>query len=415
VEIETGKPTPKSLIIRDYGEVKRKYTELINEAEKEIAILISSEGLDEVLGYSALLKEKAQKGVSIKIMLPITKNNLERVSQLSEFCKFRHISNSYLNTTIIDRMHIFQFKDPSSNQKNLVESNFENTFYTNDLEYVEKLKNMLDEVWRNATTPSGITVEQITKPSISTVVPVPDDEYSASRLGSPLLNNTISFEQKPDAITEEYVLNKIINSRKTLVKDPLRDFSRFYGNTATAVIHPPEKLKLPDMLLIFAHLTKQSSYGVEDWFQVYLQRETSKGYVFSPVAIVGDNQRAMKRRQLSFAGTPAEHNCQILRKDEIQVQLNGNKLFASWSVPIPLYNNEYILPPGSLLLEGYGRLKTVLTTVVMPSGAKTIMEGSGFDAFVTFFHPESRYAGSGTDGIIGRDLVMTYYPPAVKL
>ncbi len=43
----------------------------------------------------------------------------------------------------------------------------------------------------------------------------------------------------------------------------------------------------------------------------------------------------------------------------------------------------------------------------MPSGVKFIMEGNGFDAFVTFFHPISKYAGPGTDGIMGREVIST--------
>jgi hypothetical protein len=42
------------------------------------------------------------------------------------------------------------------------------------------------------------------------------------------------------------------------------------------------------------------------------------------------------------------------------------------------------------------------------SGVKMTFEGNGYDAFVTFFHPKSKYAGPGTDGIIGRDEIATY-------
>ncbi|MBM4400418.1 MAG: hypothetical protein FJ045_00540 [Crenarchaeota archaeon] len=93
------------------------------------------------------------------------------------------------------------------------------------------------------------------------------------------------------------------------------------------------------------------------------------------------------------------------------MQVHGNTLFAGWTVPIPLYPPQYVLPPASLLFEGYSKLKTVVTKIEMPSGAKVIDEGNGFDAFVTFFHPASKYAGPGTDGIFVRDMVMTVYPP----
>jgi len=164
------------------------------------------------------------------------------------------------------------------------------------------------------------------------------------------------------------------------------------------------------MMISAWHCSKQSSFGDEDWFQVYLWLETPKGHTYVPVAVFGDNSKGLERRKLSFAGTPAAQNCQLLRKDALQIQMHGHTLFAGWTVPISLFPPKYILPPAALLFEGYGKLKTAENTITMPSGTKIIIEGNGFDAFVTFFHPESKYAGPGTDGTLGRDMIMTVIP-----
>jgi len=50
----------------------------------------------------------------------------------------------------------------------------------------------------------------------------------------------------------------------------------------------------------------------------------------------------------------------------------------------------------------------------MPSGSTTVVESNGFDAFATFFHPASKYAGSGTEATISRDLILTTYPPSAS-
>ena len=48
----------------------------------------------------------------------------------------------------------------------------------------------------------------------------------------------------------------------------------------------------------------------------------------------------------------------------------------------------------------------------MPSGVKVVIEGNGFDSVVTLFNSQSKYLGPGTDGTIGRDMILTTYPTA---
>jgi len=82
-------------------------------------------------------------------------------------------------------------------------------------------------------------------------------------------------------------------------------------------------------------------------------------------------------------------------------------------LPIPL-SSEYTLPPACISFEGYGRLKTVVSYYQSLSGVKTTVEGNGYDAFVTFYHPKSKYEGPGIDGTLARDLIMTVHPPTIK-
>jgi hypothetical protein len=168
------------------------------------------------------------------------------------------------------------------------------------------------------------------------------------------------------------------------------------------------------MLFIFFHFDKASSYGEEDFISIYSRLKTSKGYAFVPVAIFGDNPKALEIRKSRSAGTPAMENCHILKKKDLQIQVHGNTFYASWAVPIQLFPKKYILPPGAVLVEGYGKLKTVVQISKLPSGAKNIIEGNGFDAFVTYFHPASKYSGPGTDGTLGRETIMTSYPPPMS-
>ena len=410
-EIEKGKPTKKTCILGDAETAEKKYNEAIKIAKAEIIMMTSSAGLLDLWERRVMLKERSEEGVSIKIMAPVRRENLKIALHLSECCKVRHIPTSYLRTLIIDGSTLFQFKNPSSNNRKLKgTSSFENTFFSNDVEYIERIKNMLDDAWENAVVPSSVTLEDITKPQVPVLAPVPDNEYTLSRKDSPYQKNVVSINEKPEAKTEQEILNKIINARRFRLKDLRKDFAMFFGSAASAVIRSPQNFNLPDMHLMFFHLDKKSTFGAEDCFQVHLWLKMPKGYAFVPVAFVGDNPASIEWRKSFLANTPAGKNIIILRKDELQIQMHGNTMFAGWAVPIPLFPPQYVLPPASLLFEGYGKLKTAVTTVVFPSGAKSVMEGNGFDTFVTFFHPESKYAGPGTDGTMARDLIITTYP-----
>jgi hypothetical protein len=130
-----------------------------------------------------------------------------------------------------------------------------------------------------------------------------------------------------------------------------------------------------------------------------------------PVATVQDNRKALAFRKEFYAGTPAAQNVQLVKKDELQVRIHGNTVFAGWTVPIPLFPPPYALPPSCIVFEGYGNLKTSVVETTLPSGRRQEIEMNGFEAFVTFFHPSSKYAGPGTDGLFARDVITTSYPP----
>jgi hypothetical protein len=405
-EIETGKPTPETFVISDAEAVKKKYDEIVQSATEEIMILTSSKGL---IGYwknMPQLKNWTKKGIAVKIMAPIAKENVEAAEQLSKFCAIRHVPIHYWGTTIVDGKHLFQFKTPAPEKENQEAAlYFKNAFYTNNLEYVEQTKTALTDIWRNAQAPSAATLESIIGPYGPPVVPLP--------MNDPLkkMNVTVIDFKPPGTITEKDVLNKIINAQKIQAKDPLKDLSRSYSSMALAVIHPPDYFNLPDMMIQAFHYDKQSSFGEEDALIIHLWLETPTGHAYVPVVWAGENPNAQDVMRAVLAGTPAGQNVQLFKKDEIQVRVHGNTLFAGWTMPIPLLPPKYTLPPACILIEGYGDVKTMGFTIVEPSGFKLEAEQNYFDAFVTFIHPASKYSGPGTDGAFARDIIVTNTPP----
>jgi sugar-specific transcriptional regulator TrmB len=409
-EIETGKPTPKTRVIGDAGAARKKYDETVQAATEEIVLMTSAEGLVDYLKNSDGLKEWTAKGVSVKIMAPIMNKNLEAAQRLSKFCSVRHVPTDYPETTMVDGSHFFQFKStPVSKGKLESHSHFTNVFYTDDPEYVAKMKNTLNYMWKNARAPSAIPLESIIdlspKPTINTV-PEGVPPHLKKMPGG------FVDRMEEGKVTEKEILNKILTAKKSPVL-PSKDVGKAYGSLAGAVIHPPVDFNLPDNMVIHVYrMEKQSALGEEDAIAIYLLRKTPIGHVYVPVAVVGNNPNTHGFWKLQMAGSPAERNVQLVEKDELQIRIHGKTLFAGWTVNIPLLPPRYSLPPACLLIEGYGDVKTVTYTTPVPSGYNTFWETNVFRAFVTFFHPSSKYSGPGTEGFFIRDFVATTYPPS---
>jgi sugar-specific transcriptional regulator TrmB len=412
LEIEAGKPIPTACVISDASTASKTYDELVNSAEKEIIMMTSAKGLGESLKNMVMLKERVGSGVSVKIMAPITRGNLEAAKELSKCCAVRHVPTNYFNTIIVDGKRLFQSQSSSGLKTALTPH-----FYTDDFEYVKKTQKMLNDLWRSGSIPSAFASEHIIKPTIPAATNFSEHKMPCSKIVKPHEESFLGDKKKTEAITEKDVLNKILNAKKyppNWPKNPIR----FYGSTATAFVHPPSSFNLPEMMIVVNHWNKQSSFGAGDLLHIFLSLETSKGFAYVPVARVSDDtQRETKGPDFGsefYADTPAGQNVQLVKKDELQMRFHGNSFFAGWTKPIPLIPGKYTLPPACILLEGYGKLVTTARVHAMPSGVKVNVERNGYDAFVTFIHPASKYSGPGTDGKIGRDVVVTFYPPSAR-
>jgi sugar-specific transcriptional regulator TrmB len=416
-EIETGKLTPKMLIIVDGEIAKKKYNKIVNSAKEEILIITSSKGLVDLWKNNTQLNELIEKGVAIKIMAPIVGEDLEAAKQLSRFCSVKHVPPNYLPTTIIDGKHLFQFKKSTTEKQPLdALPQFENTFYTNNPEYVEKTKTMLNEIWKNTSPPSADNLKSIFGPGVrsqsgaffpgaihspgphGTFYPSPPDPTKKGDY--PVIE--IVNEDPSGKMTEQDVLNEIITAQKNPPKDQVW---KFYSSQAVAIIHPSDIFNLPPMLIRVHHIEKHSTFGEQDVIMISLWLETSNGHAYVPVAVLVDSPQAQPYWEKHFAASPAGQNVQVAKKGELQIRVHGNTLFAGWTVPIPLFPAQNILPPACMLIEGYGEVKTAAYTIIQPWGGEFKAKQNGFDAFVTFMHPSSKYSGPGTDGFLVRDFI----------
>jgi hypothetical protein len=347
--------------------------------------MASSKGLLSTRKSMAQLKDLAARNVFIRIMAPITSENLNAMQQLSQCCEVRHVPKSALGTTIIDGKHLFQFTNtPPEQQQPEETSYFENAFYTNDSARVDRMEGMLDDIWKSASVPSASTLESILKPS--------------SAIGGP---------QEADNAAAEIIKKK--DQAKLAAK------SGFGGHVTIgqALVHPPSCLNLPDMMIWVQKSTSESDFGASDTiiFALCLPTPTVSGYTFIPVAIVNNSPRSAMMLKTLFTGSPAAQNVIVIKPEQLEVWKQGNNLFAGWTVPISLLPPKYTLPPSCILFEGIGKPKNQTQTMAFPSGYTATAEYSGLEAFVTFINPSSKYTGPGTDGSLGMDVVSTTTPP----
>jgi sugar-specific transcriptional regulator TrmB len=402
LELEANKGTPKTFEINDAAQSKRLFEKFTQSAKDEVTILTSGKSLIASAESVALFKKWVENGVAVKIMTPVTSKNLKTANQLLEICEVRQVPTGYMETMLVDGKHLFQFKNPHIDRESEVFADFDHMVYAEDYEYLKRAKTMLDELWKTAQPLSTPAVPTISS-SVEAVEPPSKTRWSD--YGNTLLPNKGTF----GGLTEKEVLNKILTAKRIPVHT-LNDPIVFYGSNAMAVVHPPDFLNLPDMILNVNHNNKNSAFGAEDFLTVSLWLPTPKGPAFVPVAMVIDNPEGIDLRKQVWAGTQVAQNFQLVKKDELQVQVQGNTLFASWTMPIPLFAAKYVLPPAYILFEGYGKLVSGISQTIMPSGRKVTKEYNGLEAFVTFFHKASKHAGLVTDGLFARDAITTSIP-----
>jgi sugar-specific transcriptional regulator TrmB len=412
-ESEMGKPL-KTIHAENVGRFEEKYQKTLLEAENDVIIMTSAKNLINFWESKPPLEVWKRKGLSVKILAPITKDNFEVVEQLSKYSKVRHITVSQTGTTMIDGKHLFQFKTPLRDQNN---SDFDSSFipylYSDDLEYIDKVKVMLNDLWRDSRAPSPILLESFFPPSNSELSSHNENYvYGPDRPDSPYRKIVFPIDRKPGVLTEREVLDKMFAAEKALIKNTVKDKIVFYGKQAIAVIHPPENLNLPKMIIQVWQFNDKSSFSAEKWLMVYLQLDTPKGKAFVPVASVQDRAVDLNFREKLLSRGIAIKKIQVFDKGELQVQSNGNILFAGWTKPISLFLGKYTLPPACLLFEGYGKIKSGIIRPLFGTRFEQTWEYNGLEAFVTFFHPLSKYSGPGTDGRFARELIITQnHPP----
>lgn len=409
-ELESGKAPSIMELIKDNEIAKKRYCEALNNGKNEILIITSSERLIQISKRINLLEKWYNKGVTIKILAPITTENLEATQTLLPFSEVRHIPIGYRETTIIDDNKLFQFNNSSLDGRGSSELwNYNNILFTNNLNYIAETKKIIFDIWKKTHTPQLETVRDLSR------------NITNSQNKQMSLEKTTLFmqgmEYEPSSrISEEAVLKKIEQEQNKYHKKS-KDWSstlKYFGNRAFAAIKPPKEFSLPDMIIVLFNITEKSSFGAEKWIVVNLLDEKTRNPKYVPVAFVQNNPEMLKFRKKVFEGFPLVENMHAFNNEQVQMQIKGNTFVAGWTRPIPLGDKYEPLPPSYLLFEGYGDVKSGMFTNITLSGRKQEVWYNSYDSFVNMYHPKSKYMGAGTEAFIEKNTLFISHPPNRK-
>jgi CBS domain-containing protein len=174
-------------------------------------------------------------------MASIDLDNLEPAQKLAKDYEVKHVPISYLTMMLVDNKHLFMFKIPPLSDFG-TESAFHlaDTFYSSDPSQIERVSEMLDDIWKRGIDITEISSQAGTK---LPTVEVATTETVAKTVDKMLQNNVTSV-----LITEHYKPIGVINDRELLKeivdahKDPLKTLAKNTNYTPLIMLEANESM-----------------------------------------------------------------------------------------------------------------------------------------------------------------------------
>lgn len=224
-ELKSGIPIGETLVIKGIEDAWSKVTKILELAKNDIVVITSSQSINRLAEGDPIVKF-FKKGLRVRIMASIDLDNLEPALKLSSNYEIKHVPISYLTMMLVDDKHLFMFKMPPLSDFG-AESAFylADTFYSSDLIQVERVSEMLDDIWKRGIDVSEISGQAGTK---LPMVKMATTETASKLVNEMLQNNVTSVliteHDKPvGVINDRDLLREIVeehkNPEKTLAKD----------------------------------------------------------------------------------------------------------------------------------------------------------------------------------------------------
>jgi sugar-specific transcriptional regulator TrmB/predicted transcriptional regulator len=226
-ELKSGIPIGEAIVIKDAEEAWNKVAEVLESAKKDIVVITSSQSINRLAQDDPLIKY-FKKGLKIRIMASIDLDNLEPAQSLATRYEIKHVPISYLTMMLVDNNHLFMFKTPPLSDF-VAESAFylPDTFYSTDIGQIERVGEMLNDIWKR-----GIDISEISSQA-GTMLPqirVSTTETLAKAVSMMLQNGVTSVlitdQNKPMGVVDQRdLLQEIVENRKNPFKILAKDLN----------------------------------------------------------------------------------------------------------------------------------------------------------------------------------------------
>jgi sugar-specific transcriptional regulator TrmB/CBS domain-containing protein len=224
-ELKSGIPIGETVVIKGAEEAWSKVTKVLESAKKEVVIITSSQSINRLAENDPLSKFFG-KGLRVRIMASIDLDNLEPAQKLSQYYEIKHVPISYLTMMLVDDNHLFMFKMPPLSDFG-TESAFylEDTFYSSDASQIERVSEMLNDIWKRGIDVTEISSQAGTKlPAVTAST----SETVAELVGKMLQNGVTSVliterNRAVGVINDRDVLTEIVKAEKSPTSTLARD------------------------------------------------------------------------------------------------------------------------------------------------------------------------------------------------
>jgi sugar-specific transcriptional regulator TrmB/CBS domain-containing protein len=225
-ELKTGVPIGETVILKDPTEAWHKVEQMLDNAKDDVVLITSSQSLIKLIEEDPFVKHH-KLGVKFRLMAPIALDNLDAAKELSSNYEIRHVPINYMTMMLVDNQNLFMFKSAPLND--VTDESFfylNDTYFTNDKNSSERVREMLNDTWKRGMDLSEIT-NQTAGMKLPTVAVATNE--TVQRLVSVVLKNNVDSVLITESgepvgiINYRDILKELVESRKdpqkTLTKD----------------------------------------------------------------------------------------------------------------------------------------------------------------------------------------------------
>jgi sugar-specific transcriptional regulator TrmB/CBS domain-containing protein len=224
-ELKSGIPIGETVIIKDPDKAWEKVTKILEVAKKDVVFITSSQSINSFLKNDPFRKY-CKKGVRCRIMASIDLDNIETARKLAARYEIKHVPITYMSMMVIDNKHLFMFKKPALNEMEN-ESGFylADTFYSNDPSSIERVNEMLSDIWKRGVEVSEINAQAgMEMPTVETTNAENLSTLASAMLEKSVTSILITENQNPiGMISDRDILKEIVENQRDPQKTSVKD------------------------------------------------------------------------------------------------------------------------------------------------------------------------------------------------